>query len=467
MKNLGIKWKIFSYLLCFCAILLSVLWIFQTVLLSSFYRSIKVKETKKTVKEIVSLIENNEDLMPVASELASRNESYIEVMTSEGITLVSVGDMKNRIQMDKKHILLSKLKNGEYVEYYNKKLEPHNMYPQNDFKDRGPIESIMYIKEASNGQIVLINSMISPVNATVNTLRYQLYIITGLMILFSIVFAIIIAHRVSKPIEKLNKSAKYLAKGKYDINFTHEGYREIGELSDTLNVASIELNKVESLRRELLANISHDLRTPLSLIYSYAEVMHDFPEDITSEQTQTIMDEIERLSSLVNDVLDISQLESGNQSLTMNRFNLTKNLEATLERIEELVRSKGYELEFSAEKEVWVEGDEIKLTQVFYNLLINAINYTGEDKKVSVRQLVDSDSVRIEVIDTGDGIANEDIPYIWERYYKVDKNHKRSITGTGLGLSIVKKVMEMHGGNYGVESEQGKGSTFWFTLKKA
>ena len=128
---------------------------------------------------------------------------------------------------------------------------------------------------------------------------------------------------------------------------------------------------------------------------------------------------------------------------------------------------KGYELEFSAEKEVWVEGDEIKLTQVFYNLLINAINYTGEDKKVSVRQLVDSDSVRIEVIDTGDGIANEDIPYIWERYYKVDKNHKRAITGTGLGLSIVKKVMEMHGGNYGVESEQGKGSTFWFTLKKA
>lgn len=113
-----------------------------------------------------------------------------------------------------------------------------------------------------------------------------------------------------------------------------------------------------------------------------------------------------------------------------------------------------------------LSADEVSITQVFYNLLVNAINYTGEDKTITVRQIETDDRVRIEVADTGKGIAPEDLPYIWDRYYKVDKRHKRAVTGTGLGLSIVKKIIELHDGSYGAESSQeGKGSTFWFSLK--
>ena len=110
-------------------------------------------------------------------------------------------------------------------------------------------------------------------------------------------------------------------------------------------------------------------------------------------------------------------------------------------------------------------ADKVKITQAFYNLLINAINYTGKDKSIKVRQTISDGSVRIEVTDTGEGIPEENLPYIWDRYYKVDKTHKRAVTGTGLGLSIVKKVIELHGGEYGVQSQVGMGSTFWFSLK--
>ena len=114
-----------------------------------------------------------------------------------------------------------------------------------------------------------------------------------------------------------------------------------------------------------------------------------------------------------------------------------------------------------------MEADEYKIFQVIYNLINNAINYTGEDKTIWVRQLIKGDSVRIEVTDSGEGIAKDALPYVWDRYYKVDKTHKRAVMGTGLGLSIVKNVLELHDAKYGVESELGKGSTFWFELKIA
>jgi signal transduction histidine kinase len=264
---------------------------------------------------------------------------------------------------------------------------------------------------------------------------------------------------------QINQSAKALARGNYETEFHGKGYLEIEELSDTLNTAATELSKVERLRRELIANISHDLRTPLAFIYSYAEMMHDFPHEVTPEQSKIIMDETKRLTSLVNDMLDISLLEAGAAKLNKTNYNLTESLRKTINRMNELVKNEGYQLYFEYNEDIYVCADEVKITQVFYNLLLNAITHSGDDKTVIVRQSVRENSVRIEVIDHGEGIDQSDLPYIWERYYKVDKKHKRPIMGTGLGLSIVKKIIEMHGGKYGVESEEGKGSVFSFQIE--
>jgi signal transduction histidine kinase len=326
------------------------------------------------------------------------------------------------------------------------------------------MESLVYVQLAGN-RAVIINADVSPVNATVTTLRYQLYIISGIMLILAIILAVIIAKRVSKPIEEISHSALDLAKGRYDTRFGGKGFYEIVELSETLNTTAVELGRAEALRRELLANVSHDLRTPLALIYSYAEMMHDFPESITQEQAGVIMGETKRLNNLVNDVLDLSKLEANMECLNTTGFNLTKSLGETIKRLQELLKNQNYEIGFTHDVDIFIEADETKINGAFYNLLVNAVNYAGVTC-VSAVQTVSDTHVKISVIDTGEGIAEADLPFIWDRYYKSGKAHKRAVAGTGLGLSIVKKIIELHGGVYGVSSEIGKGSTFWFELRR-
>ncbi len=427
MDRLRLKWRIFAFLLGFCALLVVILWVFQSVLLTDMYKMVRRAEMERAI----TLVEQNidsADLQSVFNELQAEQE--ILVMPTQEF---AVPDGFGR---------------GD--------------------PPRRPMETVTETKEftLADGETVSLTfyAIITPVEATVSTLRFQLYIIIGMMIICSIVIAILIARHISKPIEEISEGAKTLASGNYDTRFTGHGFLEIKELSDTLNTAAAELSQVEGLRRELMANVSHDLRTPLALIYSYAEMMHDFPAEITPDQTQMIMDETSRLTSLVNDVLEVSRLETGAMELHISTYNLTDSVGDTIARVAELVKQDGYNIHFEYDNEVYVAADEIKITQTFYNLLINAIHYSAADKNINVRQSVDGDKVKIAVVDHGEGISPENLPYIWERYYKVDKKHKRALTGTGLGLSIVKKIIERHGGSCGVDSQPDVGSTFWFKL---
>ncbi len=474
-NKLKLKWKVFAFIFGFSTLLITILWLFQIVFLNTFYKSIKVREIKNNAIAISNNIDNK-NVSNLIKSISENGEIYIEISSLEGTNIVSSSNTKYKIPLKDKLTMISNAQsnNNQFnqnitntppqVPVGNKnfagELPPSNLHPS---------QSLVYVKLVKNSsgetRAVFINAVISPLNATVTTLRYQLYLVTGIMLLLSVLLALIIAKRISNPIEEINKSAKLLANGNYNIHFNGKGFVEIEELSDTLNTTAAELNKVESLRHELLANISHDLRTPLSLIYSYAEMIHDFPNEVTPDQTQVIMDETNRLKTLVNDLLDISKLESGMQELNLSKYNLTESIKATTNRINELVKNNGYSISFIHDKESFVLADETRITQVFYNLLTNAINYTGDDKTITVRQTISNENVRIEVSDTGEGIASENLPYIWDRYYKVDKKHKRSVMGTGLGLSIVKKIMELHGGTYGVDSKIGEGSTFWFELR--
>ena len=236
------------------------------------------------------------------------------------------------------------------------------------------------------------------------------------------------------------------------------------ELNNTLNYAKTELAATEKLQRELIANISHDLRTPLTMITGYGEVMRDLPGENTPENIQIIIDEATRLSTLVNDLLDLSKLQSGALQAQKQVFNLTDSVRAILERYSKLVEQEGFDIRFESKEEVFINADELRISQVIYNLVNNAVNHAGEDKTVIITQTVRDKLVRIEVIDHGEGIPADKLPYIWERYYKVDKEHKRGVIGSGLGLSIVKSILDAHKAHYGVRSTQGKGSTFWFEI---
>lgn len=497
-RHISIKWKIFLFLLGFCGVLLILLWFFQVVFLNSFYKSIKVNEIKSTANIIEKNL-NAENIESIISTVSENNDICIKVLSKSGETLYSSHVIKGCIIHSKPEFDDAALhsavidNNGELFQYYNhdgytRETEPEslpNLDPalseDTDAQPKPPVaekdkDTLIYSKtivNANNEQMTLVlNSMISPVNATVNTLRIQLYYITGFMILFSVILALIIAKWISRPIEAINNSAKMLATGDYSTRFKGTGYQEIAELSDTLNYTAKELSKVELLRQELIANISHDLRTPLTLISGYAEAMRDLPDENNPENAQIIVDETKRLTTLVNDVMDISKLQTGNISLHLQPYNLTASLGDSIKRMNKLMEIDGYQIDFIADREVTLSADETRISQAFYNLLINAINYTGEDKKITVTQTIfqnPADSlnnwIEITVADSGEGIAAEDLPYIWDRYYKVDKTHKRAVTGTGLGLSIVKSILDMHHGDYGVSSKLNEGSVFWFTLK--
>ncbi len=317
---------------------------------------------------------------------------------------------------------------------------------------------------ASNEYLILIEAVVTPVSSTVTTLRLQLVIISLIMLALSAALAYFMSRVIAGPIVKINKNAKELAKQNYSVRFSGGGYREIKELSDTLNYATVELSKVEKLRQELIANVSHDLRTPLTMIIGYGEVIRDLPGENTPENIQIIIDEAAHLSTLVNDLLDLSKLQAGELTLEESVFSLTNSIKDIFTRYSRLVEQKGYRILFENDGAAEIKADPLKITQVLYNLMNNAVNYAGEDKTVIVRQKVENNIVKIEVEDHGKGIEEENLKFIWDRYYKVDKSHQSSVIGTGLGLSIVKNILDLHKARYGVQSQIGKGSVFWFSL---
>ncbi len=510
LSKISLKWRLFGYFSVFIVILLGILWICQTVLLDTIYRNIKTDSLKKCVNEIAYALKDNE-YYDAVEELARSYDVSVKIVDTNYETIysyaVSPTNIINRISPAELFILCSRAQknNGTYVQVYQQyvketirdryrreHLEDDN-FPQadaesslgfeadtadsEDFKRGEPPLFISTdvllnlistrVADMPDGThcYIIVDSVITPVNATVRTLVVLLLYITVFTVFVALIIAFVMARRISNPIIKMNKNAKRLAKGDYTTRFDSKGYKEIEQLNETMNYAATELSRAEELRRELIANVSHDLRTPLTMIIGYSEVMRDIPGENSPENMQVVIDEATRLSSLVTDLLDISKLQSGGAKISKEEYNLTRSVKNIIARFDKLTESDGYRISFEHDGEIYVNADENRISQVIYNLIINAINYTGEDKTVNVIQkITEKGAVRIEVKDGGDGISKEELPYIWDRYYRVDKTHKRAQMGTGLGLSIVKTVLETHGAVYGVDSTVGVGSTFWFEL---
>lgn len=241
----------------------------------------------------------------------------------------------------------------------------------------------------------------------------------------------------------------------------------MAELNDTLVYAAKELSQVENLQHELIANISHDLRTPLTMIGGYVEMMHDIPGEATPENMQVIIDETQRLTSLVNELLDFSRLQTGALALNPAPYPFTASVQAITDRVSRMVQQNGYQVVFHPAAQVKAIADEQRIAQVVYNLVGNALTYTGENKTVEIHQEVIGKMVRLTIHDSGKGIAPEELPLIWNRYYRTQETHKRAIIGSGLGLSIVRSILEKHNVPFGVDSKEGEGTSFWFELPLA
>ncbi len=477
-RNVSIKWKVFGFMALFTVVILVVLWTVQTVFLSDIYKAIKMNELYKSADEITKNIDS-ENFEQRVTDISQKNELCVLVLDSMGTSLASAESLNMCVihhisYKDHNKLYLDAENNGgESLERFRFDALKGTYYSVKDDENTTE-ESIILTKVTTNTNgesvIIFINSILTPVAATVKTLNMMLGVISMFLFILALLLSLWFAHSISKPLTRLTGSAKELALGNYDAIFSRSSYKEVDILANTLNHASSELKKNEALKKELIANISHDLRTPLTLITGYSEAMRDLPDEVTPENLQIIIDESKRLSSLVNDLLDVSKLQSGTIKLNIEQFDITSAINKTTDRYQKLINQDGYDISFIHDSSFFVSADKQKILQVLYNLVNNAVTHTGENKKVLIKQSYVTHNalpyVRIEITDFGMGIDAEQLPHIWDRYYKVDKFHKRAEMGSGLGLSIVKSILELHHGYYGVYSTLGKGSTFWFELPK-
>ena len=310
----------------------------------------------------------------------------------------------------------------------------------------------------------MVSGNISPLNATTETLASQMRYIALFMIVAVAILTLLMYRHIAKPIIGITSNAKQLPQGKYTVDPKTNRYKEAADLNNTLVQAANDIQKADKAKRDLISNVSHDLRTPLTMIGGYGEMMIDLPEEKTDENIQVIVDETKRLNALVNDLLDMSRLQDGRIVLHKEVFDISALLKTQLQKYDVYRMQEGYTIESELLDAIYVNADKKRIEQVINNFLNNAVNYGGEAKHIIVREIKKENTVRIEVQDFGEGIDPKDLDNIWDRYYKVDKEHVRVANGSGIGLNIVKQLLELHGVPYGVNSSKGKGSTFYFEM---
>lgn len=333
------------------------------------------------------------------------------------------------------------------------------------------LEMLLYGRKISSNlsnYYLVLNTPLEPVSSYIDFIMGQYMFVAVSVIFIAIVVAFFLARRITKPIVQIKKEANKLAEGNYNADFKTNSYSEINDLANTLDDATNKLSKVDELRKDLVANVSHDIKTPLTVIRSYAEMIADISGDDPikrKEHLDVILKETDYLNKLVSDMQEYSKMQAGLIELNKTNFDLKNCINSVIVLLQKLIDEKNIKLKKKLTS-VIVYADEMKMSQVIYNFVSNAIKHSKEGGRIEIRMIDSEESIKVDVIDNGDGIAEEAIPYIWDRYYKIDKSFKRNENSTGLGLAIAKAILEAHKAKYGVKSKIDVGSNFYFELMK-
>lgn len=478
-KPISLRWKIARTLLVFGLFMIAVLFFFQAVLLEPMYEQNKISTVKNVSDSIAALIESGEDIdeeMLFAYQL--QNDACVRVIDSDDDIYftppaMNAGCVLYRMKPMEISTLITAAAESEDGTYLTTESffrdMPGDMNMRDDEKGMNNITYTRIIRDDDDDDeftAILVYAGFARVNDASRTLNRQLLYIGIIMVLAVIILTWLMDRQIVRPLRKINDKARSLPEGKYEYDPATDRYMEARELNETLQQAAEDIDQAERARRDLIANVSHDLRTPLTMISGYGEMMIDMPEEKTDENIQVIIDESRRLSALVNDLLDLSGMQEGKIVLNREYFDLHEMISDELRKYDVCIR-EGYQIDYIPAAGCMVYADRRRMEQVFNNFMTNAIHYGGENRHIIVREVKMEDSVQVQVQDFGEGIAEKDLANIWERYYKVDKQHVRYSSGSGIGLSIVRSILDLHGARYGVNSRLNEGSTFWFELPSA
>ena len=466
-----LRYRITVSFIVFAVILMALLWIFQSVFFDKYYELAMSRRCSAAVRTVADYYASENEKISYDSfvsflgEKAEDNDIYIWMESTDGTFYISSESTGQGRPMMNSRELISQarrmLKRGE------------NTTVSFTAKDRVPDDAARFVYakyvESSSRNPVYIYAIASlaPLGPAVTILRSQLLIVTIVALIIGFFVARFTSKRLATPITSMEIKARELAKGNYDIHFEGGNYKELTDLAATLNQTAADLKASDALQKDLIANVSHDLRTPLTMIKSYAELIRDISGDDPvrrDEHLAVIIQETDRLDDLVGDILLLSKMQAGVLEMEMEDFDIQDAAESVFSTYL-VMEQEGFALHFNRlPGTVAVHGDRRKIQQVISNLVSNAIRYSKDIKDVTLQFDRSAGSVTCAVIDKGIGIEAADLDKIWNRYQKASRQGTRSAQGTGLGLSIASEILEKHGAEYGVRSTPGEGSCFWFSL---
>ena len=459
-KKISLRSQIFIVLIFFAVFVLGLIFVFQNFFLDDFYKNNKIKIIERTGDSIANNL-NNDDFKNYLENLTFDEDVCIRIISS-GVNITGVSQRSACPLVNLSNYQMNEIAN-ETQENGNAKLFDNYKLSNNDKNNL-----YIYSKLASTGAykvLILVSSIVTPLTATVATINNQYLVIIAIVILATLLLALFLSKIILKPIKNISSEAKMLPEGKYNSDVIKTNALEIENLNNTLKEANQEILKAGTAKKELLANVTHDLRTPLTMIVGYGEMVRDFPEENNSENIDVIIDEAKRLSSLVDDLIDVSRYEEKGLELNKTNISLNELLNAVYRQYEKYCENLNVEFKLKTLKDYDFVGDEKRIKQVLYNFINNSLNYnTKKKKKITLGVEKQGTKHRVYVLDNGEGIDKDDLEKIWDRYYKVDKEHKRFHLGSGIGLSLARDILVSHDFNYGVESEVKKYTKFYFDV---
>ena len=471
------------------SLILGLVLIINNAFLGHYYLSHKADDLIRTYNDVNAKLESgslsdSDSVRDILTQLERANVDLVVVDGGGNAILTTLGESDPRLKE-----MFSGLFGMEGVDHENilKRNEDYTIYRDKSSQVQRDVEYLKMWGRFMDGSWFIMQCPYASITESASLAnRFLIYlgcigmVIGGLLVwMFS--------RSITRPIMELAGLSQEMANLNFDTKYTRGGMDEIGVLGNNFNKMSEKLErtvselkqannqlqkdieqkeKIEDMRNEFLGNVSHELKTPIALIQGYAEGLKEgISEDPESREfyCDVIIDEAAKMNVMVKNLLTLNQLEFGSDEVQFERFDIVRLVKGVIASSEILVQQAGAKISFISDESICVWADEFKTEQVVRNYLTNAIHHVGNEKRIEVRIENGDGKVRITVFNSGTPIPEEDIPKLWDKFYKVDKAHTREYGGNGIGLSIVKAIMESFHQKYGVENFDN-GVAFWFEL---
>ncbi|MDK2793399.1 MAG: hypothetical protein PWP75_27 [Caldanaerobacter sp.] len=443
----GIRKKLFISYLSIGMVVLLLFWLTQVVFINRIYEYYKINQLKSYSEQIVQAINNNNEML--ISELIDKSNARVIAITENDIVIAGNNRGHGMRGLGIPEILLRPTNTTRVVKYE---------HPFLHIEYLSIVRPFLY-----NGKpaILIMSLPMAAINDSVNLFKEVFWWIFALTIVSTLVVSSYMSKKFTRPIQILKNAAHEIASGNLNVKINYKEEDELGELAKSMNTMVKQLSITDKFRKDLIANISHDLKTPLGLIRGYSEMLLDYygeDKEKREKYLNTVIKETERMSKLVDDVLQLSKLQSGMVEVKEETIDLEKLIFEILDIFEIQILEKNIEVRLENLK-VKVVADREMIKRAIINIISNAIASMENGGTLSITAELQDKNVLIKISDTGCGIPEKDLEHIFDRFYKGNKS------GTGLGLAIVKEILTLHQSDFGIRSKEGEGTTFYFTLK--